>query len=281
MPGLKPLGKIYGGQWYFRHWLYSLLPANYASRPYLEACLGMGSLFLRKQVSIFEQVNDFNPGTYAIWKMVRDWPDDFRAGLSALSYSRQEFELQTEILAGFAESDALTLKDSTLLKLAVAKYAVLRMSRGGMGKSFAWSDRLRGGQPGDLNAWLNAIDYIPVISDRLQDTTVSNMCCIELAKTWKDNAQLVAYFDPPFLKMKDGGKRKSDSGYESDMTLEQHVALLDALNEMKGAVMLSGYDSQLYTEKLKGWIRHAKEGVNNASQSKSKSKQVAVVWTNY
>jgi DNA adenine methylase len=283
MPGLRPLLKIFGGMHYMRDWIHSLMPANYSKRPYWEACLGGGSLYLRKAPSPYESLNELNRGQYAVWKAVRDWPDDFRARLSSLSYSGQEFESQKENLARLSKPDVVSLSHSEFLELAVAKYAVLRMSRGGMGVSFAWSERLRGGKPGDLNAWENSIENILPVSARLRHTFITNKCCIELASSdeYRDNKELVANFDPPFLKQTDGGKRKSKNGYESDMTYEDHVRLLDAICAMKGSVMIHGYDSALYADKLKSWTRHAKEGVNNASQSKSKSKQVAVVWTNY
>jgi DNA adenine methylase len=42
------------------------------------------------------------------------------------------------------------------------------------------------------------------------------------------------------------------------LTENQHIELANLLNRVKGAVIVSGYHSELYDELYKGWIRREK-----------------------
>lgn len=48
------------------------------------------------------------------------------------------------------------------VELGAHEYIVRNMSRGRLGKDFAWSERLRGGKPGDVNAYENNLAIIDV-----------------------------------------------------------------------------------------------------------------------
>ena len=52
--------------------------------------------------------------------------------------------------------------------------------------------------------------------------------------------------------------------------------LLDVLLEHKGPVVLSGYDNDLYNDRLKGW--HREETV---SYSQVRSKKQDILWMNF
>ena len=60
------------------------------------------------------------------------------------------------------------------------------------------------------------------------------------------------------------------------MTDEDHEELLDALLEHQGSVLLSGYDSPLYNDRLKGW--HREEAV---SYTQTVKKRIEVLWMNF
>jgi DNA adenine methylase len=63
------------------------------------------------------------------------------------------------------------------------------------------------------------------------------------------------------------------------MSVDDHVALLDALLRLKGKAMLSGYGAQLYDEKLHGWRRE--ELKTKAHMSNSGEERIEVIWFNY
>ena len=61
------------------------------------------------------------------------------------------------------------------------------------------------------------------------------------------------------------------------MTRQQHEELLDVLLKSKAKVLLSGYESELYDDALKGW---QKEKIWSAARNSSKKKK-EVLWMNF
>lgn len=57
------------------------------------------------------------------------------------------------------------------------------------------------------------------------------------------------YADPPYVP----STRRREKIYRNEYFLEDHVRLLETLKRVPCKVMLSGYDSELYTQALPGW----------------------------
>lgn len=55
-----------------------------------------------------------------------------------------------------------------------------------------------------------------------------------------------------------------------------HLELLDALKAHRGPVLLSGYDSGLYREALKGWHREARTALAQDSSARTE-----ILWMNF
>jgi DNA adenine methylase len=62
---------------------------------------------------------------------------------------------------------------------------------------------------------------------------------------------------------------------------KQHADLLKLICECQGRVMLSGYPSGLYEQKLAKWSRHDFEIPNQAASGKQKRLMTEVVWCNF
>lgn len=65
------------------------------------------------------------------------------------------------------------------------------------------------------------------------------------------------------------------------MTDNDHINLLNWAKTLKGSVVISGYNSDLYNTVLTGWNKYEKSIANSASQSKKKNKMVECIWKNY
>ncbi|MGO1073826.1 hypothetical protein [Lysobacter sp. CA199] len=81
----------------------------------------------------------------------------------------------------------------------------------------------------------------------------------------------LVYVDPPYLPE----TRRRDRIYRCDYSDADHVALLELLRTLPCAVMISGYESDLYSDMLNGWRRitfDAKTHVDVRQES---------VWMNY
>lgn len=60
------------------------------------------------------------------------------------------------------------------------------------------------------------------------------------------------------------------------MTDQEHGELLEVLIKHKGMVLISGYDSELYNDMLKGWYR-----CEAVAYSQVCTKRKEVLWMNY
>jgi DNA adenine methylase len=65
------------------------------------------------------------------------------------------------------------------------------------------------------------------------------------------------------------------------MTDEQHLEMLNTILGCKGKVMLSGYLSEMYEEKLKGWNRYDFLIDNKSAKGDKKRIMTECVWINY
>jgi site-specific DNA-adenine methylase len=63
----------------------------------------------------------------------------------------------------------------------------------------------------------------------------------------------LVYCAPPYLRET---RKKYKRLYKYEYSREQHIELLEVLKTLPCMVMISGYDSILYKESLKGWYTH-------------------------
>lgn len=266
-PLLRPVFKCHGGKNYLKQHIIDNFPPDYQRLVYIEPYSGAGSVILNKRPGAAETLNDIHPGIVAIFSVVKDGPVDFMRRLEALTYSSETFT------AALQRAASSTLSG---IDLAVNEYTLRRMSRGGLKRDFAWSDRLRGGQPGDVNAWQTAIAQIPALSDRLRGVRITSRDGLELLKE-SDDENVLAYLDPPYLH----STRAAEKAYDFEMGEADHVRLCEALIIFKGKAIISGYDSPLYNKLLAGWNRVGQEIANHSSQSSAKSRKIEWLWRNY
>lgn len=263
---LRPPFKIHGGKNYLHGWIIDNFPQNYEDLNYIEPFCGAASVFLNKNKSKLEIINDLDLGVINIFRSLRDENNVFIKKIKKIEYSKESFE------KALCEKQKL----NSDLDHAINEFVVRRMSRGGLKKAFSWSERTRGGNPGEVNAWLSIIEELPQISKRLKDTFILNKNAFEIIKAFNEEKTL-CYVDPPYLP----DTRVSKECYEFELTTEDHIELSHQLNSFKGKVILSGYQSALYKRLYKGWKCIKKTVPNNASQAKIKPKKNECIWMNY
>ena len=79
------------------------------------------------------------------------------------------------------------------------------------------------------------------------------------------------YADPPYLLQTRSGKQ-----YQCEMSDADHEELLEALLRHRGAVMLSGYHSDMYDSALRGWSVAEWRSYNQNSDRRTE-----VLWCNF
>lgn len=263
---LRPLFKCHGGKYYLAQWILNYFPANYEDLKYVETSGGAASVLLNKKPSSKGEIyNDLNSRVANIFHCLKEYTPDFVATINDIEYAEKSFK----------EAGKVEMKYDDI-NSAIAELVLRRMSRGGLGKHFSWSQRQRGGRPGDLNAWETFKDLLVPMSKRLHGVQILNQDQVEVIKA-HDSPETLFYCDPPYVH----ATRSAKKAYDYELDDEQHRALAESLNNANGKVIVSGYDCKLYQELYKGWRVVCKSVKNNAGQGKVKSNRIECLWLNY
>lgn len=231
-------------------------------RVYCEPYAGGLSILLNKKPAAREVAGDIDARLINCWRHLQGSPLLLEM-VADTEYADSAFQDAARLVP--AEMDGCTAAWAFLIRN--------RFSRGGLGRDFAWSDRLRGGQPGDVNAWDTIRVELPTIVERIR--AVEFHCCDALRLIRLNDADdALIYCDPPYLHE----TRTVRKAYTHEMTAKQHAELLKTLCGCRGTVLLSGYRSALYDQALEGWTRHEFDMPNHSGQGKAKQRRVECLW---
>lgn len=111
---------------------------------------------------------------------------------------------------------------------------------------------LRNKKPAAKNIGL---DIDPHVISMWKEESLNNievkLCdALTFLQKFKFTGKEFVYCDPPYLRET---RRKKQKLYRYEYTDRQHVELLDVLKKLPCMVMISGYESNLYSESLKKW----------------------------
>jgi DNA adenine methylase len=234
---MKPPVSYPGGKAMLADWIVRLLPEHDA---YVEPFFGGGSVLLAKSRSRAELVNDLDGSVVAFWRALRDRPDELAVALAATPYAREE-------LRG-AAADREPDDDIERAR----RFAVRAMQGRNSAGSSDWRFDLSGAANTSLaRTWLNLPGRVRAVAARLQGVAIENRPAIEvvaLASRGAHPGRVLIYADPPYLGV--------PSLYTVPFTEADHAEMLDGLIAHPGPVVISGYASDLYADKLAGWDRH-------------------------
>jgi len=265
MKKIRPLFKSCSGKFYLSNWIISNFPSDSVDCEYCDFCCGGGSIFLNKERSVFEMINDSDVGITSIFKALRDDPKTFIGKVKQVEYSEKTFE------EAFAKNEENNFED--YVDFAINEFILRRTSRNGLKKSFAWTNRIRGGQPGDINAWKTMLEQLPIIAERLKGVAIVDHKFQSLVNLW-DEEGVFMFVDPPHLPLTVDGSVNEE---ENEMSVEEHIKFLKCIKDARAKVMICGYDCILYNKSLVDWKVSKKKVLN----PKHKSRKYYCLWTNY
>jgi DNA adenine methylase len=265
MKTIRPAIKCHGGKYYLAKWILDNFPKEIEKMTYIEPYCGGANVFFNKPKSKIEVINDIDTGLIQIYRALRDEPSEFTRRLKICKYTEETFERALK-------------KEETedYLECAVNEFILRRMSRGGLRKAFAWSDRQRGGKPGDINAWETSIKNLSSLSEKLQEVFIFNKPALEIIKSFNSPKTLL-YIDPPYLHE----TRVSKNAYSFEMSEDDHIDLANVLKKFSGKVIISGYSSPLYNRLYRGWKVCKQKVPNHSSQQKTKEVKTEIIWKNF
>jgi DNA adenine methylase len=254
--------KWHGGKSYLARRIIALIPPT---RAFAEHYAGGMSVGLNLGPVPYHLANDLDPELMHFWRSLQSATvADLLEAIRQQPYSEAAFRRAVDYCRRPGDALAFLVRN--------------RMSRGGLGKAFAWSERLRGGRPGDLNAWETFKAGLPAIVARLAPVELTCRDALESIRAVDDahGPDVVHYCDPPYL----ASTRSAPRAYSREATAGHHAALLEALRGVRGTVLLSGYRSALYDAELAGWHRADFDMPNHSGQGRAKQRRVECVWSN-
>jgi DNA adenine methylase len=264
----KPL-KYHGGKAYLAPWLIRQMPPH---THYLEPYFGSGAVLLAKEYEgVSEAVNDIDARLITFWRVLR----------SKALYAQLAIFLETTPFSDYSYWEAKQFMDESKdpVELAAGYIVRNRMSRQGLAKSYATpTRRTRRAMNESVASYLSAIEGLPEVHERMQRVEIRQLPAVEFIRE-RDHAAAFFYCDPPYL----ASTRSVKSAYAFEMSDAGHAELLEALSQLKGTFMLSGYRSQLYDDfaSKHEWRREEISIDNKAASGDTKRKMVECVWMNY
>lgn len=255
---MKAIMKYPGSKWNLANWIISFFPEHHS---YLEPYFGSGAVLFNKPRSNIETVNDLDGNVVNLFEWIRKDPERLAHEIYYTPYARKVYE------------DAFASVPEDSLGKAVNFYVRNNMGHGFRtnGKKVGWKNDVQGRERAyAAQDWCNLPEKILQVAERLRGVQIENRPAVELIKRF-NHPKVLIYADPPYLLETRHGKQ-----YKQEMLDADHEELLGALLNHKGPVLLSGYDSALYNERLKGW--HREEKVN---YSQAEKKKTEILWMNF
>ena len=117
-------------------------------------------------------------------------------------------------------------------------------------------------QPTDWATWPQ---QIKCFTERLQGVLIEHLDALACIAT-HDSPDTLFFVDPPYLLET---RHSSCRGYLHEMAEEDHIALLKKLKSVKGMVVISGYQSDLYDKLLSGWGKAEKKALTLSGSYKT------------
>lgn len=250
--------KYPGSKWSLAPWIISMFPKH---RSYLEPFFGSGAVLFNKPRSSIETVNDLDNNVVNLFECIRENPERLAAMVYMTPYSREVYERAYQETSGDKYEKAFNF------------FIKLNMGHGfrTTGEKVGWKNDVQGRERAyAAMGWCSLPERIMHTAERLRGVQIENMPAVELIKRFNYENVLI-YCDPPYMLETRHGKQ-----YRYEMQDEDHEKLLKTLLEHKGAVIISGYDTELYQDMLRGWTR-----LEHEAQIQTGGKRKEVIWLNY
>ena len=230
---MKAILKYPGAKWKTADWVIEHLPEH---RIYLEPFFGSGAVFFKKKPVYIETVNDIDGDIVNLFRVCREHPAELAAAINLTPFSREEFEACENVDV----EDPVERARRTLVRFHQS-FGTSNSTK----KS--WRNIQTAGGPRPETVWNYLPESVIECGERLKLAQIENTDAISLIRRYSKKEALI-YCDPPYLQT-----LRKKCMYAHEMSEEKHVEMLEALLESEARVIVSGYDSTLYNEMLKGW----------------------------
>lgn len=239
--GIKhPAIRYHGGKFRLASWIISHFPEH---RCYVEPFGGAASVLLKKKQSEAEVYNDLDCDVVNLFRVLRD-PVSSQALIDACAltpYSRVEFR------CAYEPTDDPIEKARRLIVRATMGFGSAGATKGCTG--FRLDTRRNSATAQAI--WARQPDNLAAVASRFSGVLVENRDAVQCMRD-HDTPTTLHFVDPPYVHHTRVCVSKNNA-YRFEMTDIQHIELLDTLKDLQGAVVLCGYDSEIYNDSLSSW----------------------------
>jgi DNA adenine methylase len=275
-----------GGKGNLARWILRYLPKGHI---YVEPFAGAASVFWHlPEPYPVEVLNDLDDCIVNLYRVLQD-REKFRKLLHRLiwtPYSRAEFARALEILKDPEADD---------VSRAWAFFVAQNQGFGGLARSVGnWGRALtsiKRGTAERTSKWRSRLKLLTYWHERLSRVQIDSVDALQAIRYW-DTPGTVFYVDPPYVPETRGDYQTSR--YRHEFELEDHQRLVETLLQIKGKVLLSGYDHPVYHPlEEAGWGKITREtvcyaaprtrvsGILGPGSAKAKAPRTEVLWMNF
>jgi len=234
----RPIIRYYGGKWKLAPWIISHFPRH---KVYVEPFGGAGSVLLSKPRSHAEIYNDADGEIVNLFRVARDQGEDLIRSLELTPFAREEFDLAWE-----QSEDPLEKARRTVIRAYMGRDPASATMQGKSSFRVYVGSKTR--QTTTMQEWANFPSALNIIISRLRGVAIENMSAFDVMSAY-DSDDALHYLDPPYVF----STRTETSKYRHEMDDADHIDLIGFARKLKGMVIISGYDCELYREILGGW----------------------------
>lgn len=236
-----PVLKYPGSKWRLSDWIISHFPPHHS---YLEPFFGSGAVLFKKKPSNIETVNDIDHDVVNLFRCIREDAARLARMIELTPYSRHEYDS-----VYYAQVPDCNYERARQFLTKCWQGHGFRVNQYKVG----WKNDVQGRERAyAVRHWNDLPARIILAVQRLKQVQIECMPATELIDRFKFQ-NVCIYCDPPYVFETRTSHVKQQ--YKHEMTDEEHVELLDVLDAHPGPVLLSGYASELYDNRLGHWMR--------------------------
>lgn len=248
----------FGGKTLLASRIVEMLPAH---EHYVEPFAGSLAVLLAKPASRYETVSDIDGELVTFWRVLRDRTDDLVRACALTPHSRTEHALSYE-------------PASDELEVARRVWVQLSQGRAGIRRSTGWRHYVKPVGTAPMADYLDGyLSRMHSCAERLRRVSLENRPALRLIERYGREDGVALYVDPPYVT-----STRSSGSYLHEMDDSGHAEMLEALQECRASVLLSGYANSMYDNALGDWRRI--EIQTMTGQGGSNQARTEVFWSN-
>lgn len=259
---MRTVLKYPGSKWNIASQLVEMIPEHHS---YVEPFFGSGAVLFNKTPSDIETINDLDSDVTNLFHCIQKDSERLARLVMTTPFSREEYDNQFEISDGAICIDSFHRAAGFLIRCWQGHG--FRTN----GYKVGWKNDVVGRERAyALWNWYRLPGWIIDIAERLRRVQIENRPALEVIKRF-NYENVFMYLDPPYLLETRRGKQ-----YKHEMTDAEHEEMLKELLQSKAQIMISGYESEMYNDYLKGWNKYI---FNSCAEHGKPRKEV--IWMNY